>query len=78
MKTYFGDVAPRILDLSTRWIWSASRPSHFTPREGAPVTHWIGGWVSHRAGLDTVVRRKLPRPYRYPVQEHMIFLLCIS
>jgi hypothetical protein len=25
--------------------WSASCPSHFTPRERAPDTHWIGGWV---------------------------------
>jgi hypothetical protein len=27
--------------------WSASRPSRFTPG-----THWIGGWVDSRAGLD--------------------------
>jgi hypothetical protein len=25
--------------------WSASRPGRFTPRERAPGTHWIGGWV---------------------------------
>jgi hypothetical protein len=25
--------------------WSASRPSSFTPGEGAPGNHWIGGWV---------------------------------
>jgi len=25
--------------------WSASRPVRFTPRERAPGTHWIGGWV---------------------------------
>jgi hypothetical protein len=25
--------------------WSASRTSRFTPRERAPSTHWIGGWV---------------------------------
>jgi hypothetical protein len=24
----------------------------FTPRERAPGTHWIGGWVGPRAGLD--------------------------
>jgi hypothetical protein len=23
--------------------WSASRSGHFTPRERAPGTHWIGG-----------------------------------
>jgi hypothetical protein len=31
---------------------SASRPCRFTPRERAPGTHWIGGWVVPRAGLD--------------------------
>jgi hypothetical protein len=25
--------------------WSASRTGHFTPRERAPSTHWIKGWV---------------------------------
>jgi hypothetical protein len=29
--------------------WSASRPGRFTPG-----THWIGGWVGPRAGLDNV------------------------
>jgi hypothetical protein len=40
--------------------WSTSRPGHFTPRERAPGTHWIGGWVGPRAILDTVVKRKIP------------------
>jgi hypothetical protein len=31
---------------------SASRPCRFTPFERAPGTHWIGGWVGPRAGLD--------------------------
>jgi hypothetical protein len=35
----------------------------FTPRplypwERAPGTHWIGGWVDPRAGLDDVEKRK--------------------
>jgi hypothetical protein len=34
--------------------WSVSRHSHFTPGERAPGTHWIGGWVDPRAGLDDV------------------------
>jgi len=25
-----------------------------------PLTHWIGGWVGLRTGLDTVMRRKVP------------------
>jgi hypothetical protein len=31
----------------------------FTPREGDPGTHWIGGWVGPRTGLDDVERRKI-------------------
>jgi hypothetical protein len=42
--------------------WSASRPGHFTPKEGAPVTHWIGGWVGSKAVLEAVVKRKIPSP----------------
>jgi hypothetical protein len=34
--------------------WSPSRPDRFTPEERAPGTHWIGGWVGLRAGLDDV------------------------
>jgi len=34
--------------------WSASHPSRVTPRERAPGTHWIGGWVGPRTGLDAV------------------------
>jgi hypothetical protein len=33
---------------------SASRPGRFTPRERAPGTHWIVGWVDPRAGQDDV------------------------
>jgi hypothetical protein len=38
--------------------WSASRPGSFTPRKEPPHTHWIGGWVDPRAGLDDVEDRK--------------------
>jgi hypothetical protein len=38
--------------------WSASRPCRFTPGARAPGTHWIGGWVGPRAGLDTAGQRK--------------------
>jgi hypothetical protein len=44
--------------------WSASRPGRFTPRERAPGTHWIGGWVGTGAVLDTVMKRKIPSPRR--------------
>jgi hypothetical protein len=39
--------------------WSASRLGHFTPRERAPSTDWIGGWVSPREGLDALEKRKI-------------------
>jgi hypothetical protein len=38
--------------------WLASRPNHFTVREPASGACWIRGWVSFRAGLDAVEKRK--------------------
>jgi hypothetical protein len=39
---------------------SASRPSRALHRgKGHPGTHWVGGWVGLRAGLDTVDRVKI-------------------
>jgi hypothetical protein len=60
-------MASHILDLSTGWKCerSVSRPGRFTPRERAPGTHWIGGWVNPSATLDTVAKRKkAPAPTR--------------
>jgi len=42
--------------------WSDSRPGCFIPRERAAGTHWIGGWVGPRAGVDAVSKRKIPSP----------------
>jgi hypothetical protein len=51
------------IDLLARGKWPTSRPCRFTPGERAPGTHWIGGWVGRRAGLNDVERRKfLTRP----------------
>jgi len=44
--------------------WSVSRPGRFTPRERAPGTYCIGGWVGLRAFLDAVVKKKIPSPHR--------------
>jgi hypothetical protein len=38
--------------------WSDSRPGRITLGERAPGTHWIGGWLDPRAGLDDVEKRK--------------------
>jgi hypothetical protein len=55
--------------------WSASRPGCFIRRERAPGTHWIGGWLGPRTGLDDVEKRKfltLPglelRPFYHPAR----------
>jgi hypothetical protein len=38
--------------------WSASQHGRFTPRERAPGTHSIGGWMDPRAGLVDLEKRK--------------------
>jgi hypothetical protein len=44
---------------------SASRPGRtFKPGERTPGTHWTGGWVGPRAGLDTEARGKILCPLR--------------
>jgi hypothetical protein len=37
--------------------WSASRPGRFTLGERVPGTHWRGGWLGPRDGLDDMERR---------------------
>jgi hypothetical protein len=36
-----------------RLVVSVTLRPRFTPRERTLGTHWIGGWVGLRAGLDT-------------------------
>jgi hypothetical protein len=38
--------------------WLVSRPGRITPKERAPGTHWIRGWVGPRAGLDNLEKKK--------------------
>jgi hypothetical protein len=61
MKAYGGvDVQIQIF-LTSALVggeWSTSRSGRFTPGERAPGTHWIGGWVDLRAGLDDLEKRK--------------------
>jgi hypothetical protein len=58
-----GGIAPSFLTFALDGgEWSASRLCHFTPG-----THWIGGWVGPRAGLDAVEKRRiLPLPGTEP------------
>jgi hypothetical protein len=67
MKVYWESrcIVPRILNRGTRLRWVVS----FTPQPlyfqgSSPVIHWIGGLVGPRAGLDAVVKRKIPSPCR--------------
>jgi hypothetical protein len=66
MKAYGGvDVSIHIFLTSAlvEGEWSASRPGHFTPWERATGTHWIGGSVDPRIGLDDMKKRNfLPLP----------------
>jgi hypothetical protein len=39
--------------------WSASHPGCFTPKERAPGTHWIGGWVGPSAVLEAYMEAHL-------------------
>jgi hypothetical protein len=61
MKTY-GAVDVQIQIFLTSALlggeWSDSHPARFTQGERAPGTHWIGGWVGPRTGLDHVEKRK--------------------
>jgi hypothetical protein len=41
------------------------------PEERAPGTHWLGGWVDPRAGLDDVGENSLP--YRDSNSEPSVF-----
>jgi hypothetical protein len=42
----------------------ASRLNRFTTKERAPGIHYIDDWVGPKAGLDWVVSRKIPSPFR--------------
>jgi hypothetical protein len=56
-----GCIAPRILDLGTRWRWVVSfTPDRFTPGVRTPSIHRIGCWVAPRSSLYAVARKKIP------------------
>jgi hypothetical protein len=79
MKTYWGSrgIAPRILVLALDGgERSALRSGRFTPKEKAPGTYWIGGWVGPRTVLDTAVKRKIPR-FCYCKIVNWVYTACV-
>jgi hypothetical protein len=65
MKEYWGVEVYlyAFFDLGTRWRSVVSfTPRPLYPRERAPVTHWIGGWVGPTAVQNGVVNRKILSP----------------
>jgi hypothetical protein len=53
-----------------RGEWWASRLCRFTLGERAPGTHWIGGSLGPRAGLDNVEKRNLLSLTELELQSH--------
>jgi hypothetical protein len=48
-----------VLDLGRRWGEWSRHGRALSPEESTPGTHWTGGWVGLRAGLDTEAREKV-------------------
>jgi hypothetical protein len=62
MKTYGREDVQSHVFLTSALVggeWSASRPGHFFPGERVVDSHWTGGWLGPRTGLDDVERRKI-------------------
>ena len=57
-----GGFAPLIINLRIKWEWPASCPGHFTPGEKALSTHWTGGLVGSRAGMNVWRRETFLAP----------------
>jgi hypothetical protein len=72
MKAYGGVVVQTHVLLALEVVggeWSASHPGRFTHWERAPSTHWIGGWVDPRVGLDDVEKILVPTVTRTPTPQ---------
>jgi hypothetical protein len=85
MKTYGGIDAWIHVFLTSVLVggeWTASHTGRFIPGKRSPGTHWIGGLVSLRTGLENVKRRQillLPalelRPLGLPVCRQSLYWL---
>jgi hypothetical protein len=52
-------IAPPILNLGMKWMWSASRPGCFSPSVSVPGTHWAGCKVIPTVGHGVLAKRFL-------------------
>jgi len=43
-----------------------------------PSTHWIGGWVVPRAGLETVVKTKIPSLLKFNKNQGKVLVFSCS
>jgi hypothetical protein len=65
--------------------WSSSHSGRFTPRQNAPGTHWIGGWLGPGTCLDEMESRKIKplpgtelRTLGRPARSQSLYRLCYS
>jgi hypothetical protein len=61
--------------------WSASRPGRFNFRKRAPGTHWMGGSVDPKCGLDDLEKIKvlnLPGLKLSPTRSQSLYRLSFS
>jgi hypothetical protein len=76
-----GCVDPHFHDLGTSWRWVVSfTPRSRFPRERAPGTHWIEGWVDLKADLDDFEKRQhltLPGLELRPLGNRAPYLIAI-
>jgi len=54
-----GGIPPLVLNLDNNWEWLALNPSCFTPGKIIPCSYWIGSWVGHSAGLNSLEKGKI-------------------
>jgi hypothetical protein len=77
-------IDPRFLHLGIVGSeWSVSCSCRFALRERIPGTHWIGGWVGHRDGVDDMEKLKFltllgleDRPLGRSVRSQSLYRLC--
>jgi hypothetical protein len=63
VEVYFHGFLTSALDGVSGQLHDLAALPPLSPRKRSGI-HWIGGWEGPRAGLDAVVKRKIPVPCR--------------